>query len=281
MPFAGGEEDVLAFFFEVADGEDGDDFFAGLEVDEGGHGLALAGGGDVGDLVDLEPVDAAGVGEAEQVGVGGIDDELGDEVFFAGLHAEAAGAAATLLAVGGDGRALEVAGVGDGDGDLLVGDEVFEGELGGLVEDGGAAGVAVLVADVGELFDDDAAQSFSLAENCFVLGDVVADGAELVEELVDGELGEAVELELQDGVDLAVAEDERAGGGVGELRGDGAAGEVDGVLGGVEGDAGELGAAEVDAAVGEVAKRFSRASWREEDWRMILMTVSRWSRAIW
>ena len=146
---AGGEEDVLALFFEVADGEDGDDLFAGLEVDEGGHGLALAGGADVGDFVDLEPVDAAGVGEAEQVGVGGVDDELGDEVLFAGLHAEAAGAAAALLAVGGDGRALEVAGVGDGDGDLLVGDEVFEVELGGLVEDLGAAGVAVLVADLG------------------------------------------------------------------------------------------------------------------------------------
>ena len=87
---AGGEEDVLAVFVEVADGEDGDDFFAGLEVDERGHGLALAGGADVGDLVDLEPVDAAGVGEAEEIGVGGVDDELRDEVFFAGLHAETA-----------------------------------------------------------------------------------------------------------------------------------------------------------------------------------------------
>ena len=129
---AGGEEDVLALFFEVADGEDGDDFFSGLEGDEGGHGLALADGAYVGDFVDLEPVDAAGVGEAEEIAVGGVDDELGDEVFVAGLHADAAGAAAALLAVGGDGGALEVAGVGDGDGDLLVGDEVFELEVGGL-----------------------------------------------------------------------------------------------------------------------------------------------------
>ena len=124
---AGGEEDVLVVFVEVADGEDGDDFFAGLEVDERGHGFALAGGADVGDFVDLEPVDAAGVGEAEEVGVGAVDDELRDEVFLAGLHAEAARAAALLLAVDGDGRALEVAGVGDGDGYLLIGDEVFEG----------------------------------------------------------------------------------------------------------------------------------------------------------
>ncbi len=208
---AGGEEDVVALVGEVADGEDGDDFFAGLEGDERGHGLAFAGGADVGDLVDLEPVDAAGVGEAEQVGVGGVDDELGDEVLVAGLHAEAAGAAAALLAVDGDGRALEVAGVGDGDGDLLVGDEVFEGELVGLVEDLGAALVAVLVADLFELLDDDAAEFLLGGEDGLELGDVVADGGELVEELVDGELGEAVELQLEDGVDLLVGEDEGGG----------------------------------------------------------------------
>ena len=130
-----GEEDELALFFEVADGQDGADVFAGLEVEQALHGLALAGGADVGNLVDLEPVDAAGVGEAEQEGVGGIDDELGDEVLFAGLHAHAAGAAAALLAIDADGRALEVALMADGDGDLLVGDEVFELQLGGFVDD--------------------------------------------------------------------------------------------------------------------------------------------------
>ena len=41
---------------------------------------------------------------------------------------------------------------------------------------------------------------------------------------------------------------------VGELGGDAAAGEVDVVLGGVERDAGELGAAEGDAAVAEVGE---------------------------
>ena len=247
---AGGEEDELGVLLEVADGEDGDDALAGLEVDERGHGLALAGGADVGDFVDFDPVDAAGVGEAEQIGVGGVDDELGDEVLFAGLHAETAGAAAALLAVDGDGRALEVAGVGDGDGDLLVGDEVFEAKLGGLVEDLGAAGVAVLVADFGELLDDDFAELGLRGEDGFVLGDGVADGAEFVEELVDGELGEAVELQLEDGVDLLEREDERGGaGGVG-----GEEGGVYGVLLGVEGDAGEFGAAEGDLFAGEVGE---------------------------
>ena len=69
----------------------------------------------------------------------------------------------------------------------------------------GAAGVAVLVADLGELLDDDFAELGGGGEDGLVLGDVVADLAELVEELVDGELGEAVELQFEDGVDLLVA----------------------------------------------------------------------------
>ena len=90
-------------------------------------------------------------------------------------------------------------------------------ELGGLVEDLGAAGVAVLVADLGELFDDDFAELGGGGEDGLELGDVVADFGELFEELVDGELGEAVELQFEDGVDLLVAEDQRAGGGEGHV----------------------------------------------------------------
>ena len=76
--------------------------------------------------------------------------------------------------------------------------------------------VAVLVADFDELVDDDAAEELFLGgEDGLVVGDVVADLGEFVEDLVDGELGEAVELQFEDGVDLAVAEDERAVDGAG------------------------------------------------------------------
>jgi len=114
-------------------------------------------------------------------------------------------------------------------------------------------------------------------EDGLVLGDGVADGAQLVEQLVDGELGEAVQLQFQDGVDLLEGEDERGGaGGVG-----GKEGGVYGVLFRIEGDAGEFGAAEVDLFAGEEGEEVLAASSLEELWRMILMTRSRWSRAIW
>ena len=204
---ARGEEDELAFFFKIANGQDGAHIFAGLQVEQALHGLALACGAHVGNLVDLEPVDAAGVGEAEQVGVRGVDDELRDEIFFARLHARAAGAAATLLAIDGDGRALQVALVADGDGDLLVGDEVFELQLGGLVDDLGAARVAVLVADFFEFLDDDGAQLLVAGENRFVLGDLRRGFRfSSFEDFVDRKLGEAIELQFEDGVDLAERE---------------------------------------------------------------------------
>ncbi len=41
-------------------------------------------------------------------------------------------------------------------------------------------------------------------EDGLELGDVVADFGEFLEELVDGELGKAVELQFEDGVDLLV-----------------------------------------------------------------------------
>ena len=70
------------------------------------------------------------------------------------------------------------------------------------------------------------------------------------EELVDGELGEAVELQFEDGVDLLEGEDE--GGGAGGGWGEGVG--VDVVLGGIEGDAAELGAPEGDGAIAEVGE---------------------------
>src|SRR5207302_8421484 len=118
---ARGEEDVFVFFFEIAHGQHGADGFAGLQSDQVADVLAFAGGAYVGNFVDLEPVDAAFVGEEQDVGVSGRDEKVFDEILVAGLHAGAADAAAALHAVGGDGRALHVAGVAEGDGDLLVG----------------------------------------------------------------------------------------------------------------------------------------------------------------
>src|SRR5713226_2733454 len=125
-----------------------------------------------------------------------------DEIFVARLHAGAARASAALHAVGGDGRALHVAGVADGDGGLLVGDQVFEDDFGGFVFDASTAFVAVKLFHFFKLVDDHGAQLFLGAENGFVLGDVVTDLLELVRNFVDRKLGQAVQLQFENRVSL-------------------------------------------------------------------------------
>ena len=151
---AGGEENVLARLFEIADGEHGANRLARLQADQVADVLAFAGSADVGNFVHLQPVDASGVGEDQNVGVRGIDEEMLDEILVARLHAGAARAAAALHAVGGDRRALHVAAVADRDGDLLVGDQVFEMDFGGFVFDHRAAFVAVLFLYFFQFFHD-------------------------------------------------------------------------------------------------------------------------------
>src|SRR5206468_5136375 len=98
-------------FFEVLHIQDRRDLLAGLQRDQVADVFALAGGTDVWDLVHLEPEDAAGIGEAEQIVVRAGDDEALDEIFVARLHAGASLTAAALLAISRDGRAFEIPGV--------------------------------------------------------------------------------------------------------------------------------------------------------------------------
>ena len=139
----GGEEDVAALFLEVARRHHGGERLALLEADEAVDGFSARGRGGFGNFVDLQPVDAALGGEQQNIAVRGGDEEVLDEIFFAGLRADAALAAARLVAVDVDRRALDVAGVADGDGHFLVFDQVFELDFLDAVDDLGAAIVAI------------------------------------------------------------------------------------------------------------------------------------------
>ena len=199
---AGGEEDVLAHFFEMANGEHGADRLARLQTDQVADVLAFAGGADVGNFVHLQPVDASGVGEDQNVGVRGVDEEMLDEILVARLHAGAARASAALHAVGGDRRALHVAAVADRDCDLLVGDQVFQMDFRSFVFDDGAALVSVEFLYFFEFFHDHGAQLLFRTQNGFVLGDVLTRDIQFFRDFVDGELGQAVQLQFENRVSL-------------------------------------------------------------------------------
>ncbi len=92
----------------------------------------------------LQPVGTAAVRENHDVRVCRRDEQMADEILLAGAHADAPLAAAALHAVGADRGPLDVAGVGNGDRNVLVGDQILDAELAALVvDDLGAAFVEV------------------------------------------------------------------------------------------------------------------------------------------
>src|ERR1017187_3631189 len=191
---------------EILDAEEGPGFLVILQVDEVAEVLALAGGGGVGNLVCLEPVDAAARGEDQQVGVGGSDNQALHEILGARAHADAPLAAAGLAAVGIDAGALEVAAARHGDGDVFHRYQVFQLDLAGVLDDLGAALVAETLLDFFEFLDNERAQNAVGAEQFEILGDAALDIGQLIEDLLLLHPGEALQLELDDGLRLLVAE---------------------------------------------------------------------------
>ena len=88
---------------------------------------------------DLLLVDLAARGEEQHRRVGRGDEQPGDEILLARLHAGAALAAAPLRPVGRERHALDVAGMRDGDDHVLALDQVLVLDLAFLLDDLGAA----------------------------------------------------------------------------------------------------------------------------------------------
>ena len=194
----GGEQQVLVLG-ELAAADDARDLLAVLERqqvhDRGAARLART----LGQLMDLQAVDLALVGEEQHVLVGARDEHLVDDIVLFEVRSGHALAAALLRAVGGHGDALHVAGMGDGDDHLLVGDEVLDVEraLGGL--DLGAALVAELAADLAHLLLDHGEDLLLVRQQVLVVGDGAAQAVQLLLNLVALETRQAAKLHLEDG----------------------------------------------------------------------------------
>src|SRR5262245_19961950 len=211
----GGHEDELVGGFEIARRDESGKLFVFLKFHQAVDGLAPRGGGGFRNFVDFHPVHAALRGEQQDVAVRGRDEEMLDEILLAGLGADAALAAARLVAVGVGGGALDVAGVAHGDEHFGVGDQVFQLDFVHLVHDLRAPVVSVGFLDVAQLGDNDRLEFFVAGQDFFEFGDAFANGFQFLENFVDRELGQAVELQLEDGVHLDGSE---------AARGDGASG---------------------------------------------------------
>ena len=151
---------------------------------------------------DLLLVDLAARGEEQHRRMRRGDEQPGDEILLARLHAGAALAAAALRPIGRERHALDVAGVGDGDDHILALDQVLVLHLAFLVEDDGAARRGELVLDREQLVLDDRLDAGARAQDVEIIGDLSGELVELGLDLVAAERGQPLQAQVENGLGL-------------------------------------------------------------------------------
>ena len=131
--------------------------------------------------------------------MGRRDEEVTDEVLFAGPHPDPPLAAAPLGAIGGDRGPLHVTGVGHGDRHVLVRDQIFNPELAFLLEDHGAPLVAVALADRVQLGPHHLHQQLVARQDRAQPLDQLEDLGQLVDDLLPLEPGQPLQLHYRVG----------------------------------------------------------------------------------
>ena len=95
-----------------------------------------------------------------------------------------------LHAIDADGGSLQIPGVGHGDHHVLDGDQVLQCDLGGLVHNGGAALVPILLADLLEFFHQQLLERRVAGENLPELGDAFGERGVLLMQFLPLQAGE-------------------------------------------------------------------------------------------
>ena len=159
----------------------------------------------------LEAVNAAKVGEEEQVGVRGRGDDVRDVVLVAELSAGHPAATTALALEGVERHRLYVALGGHGDDEVLIIDEVLDIDIPNVIRDLGTALGCVLVSDSGELVFEHSIQDGAITEDGFVLRNTGQQLFHLGLKLGATQPRETVELHGEDELGLHLAELERSG----------------------------------------------------------------------
>src|SRR5262245_17926004 len=205
LPLRRAEEDVAARA-EITHRHARRDLLAVAERQQVDHRLALRLASTLGDLVHLQPMHLAKIGEEEQVRMRRGDEEVLDDVLFLRLHAGDALAAAALAAIRLHVRALDVTRARDGDDHLLVGQEVLDRQLGRLGHDLGTPRVAVLLLDGAQLFLDDPHELDVGGEDALELLDQLEDLFVLLDDLLPLQRRQTAQLHVEDRLGLDLAE---------------------------------------------------------------------------
>ena len=136
------------------------------------------------------------------------DEEVTDEILLAGPHADPALPAPSLVPVCGNGRPLDVAGVADRDRHVLLGNQVLDAEIALLLDDLRPAVVAVFRLQGPQLVDDRLHQQPVAGQDRPEALDRLQQLGQLIQNLLPFQPGQPLELHVEDGLRLDLAEGE-------------------------------------------------------------------------
>ena len=204
---AGPHDDELVGL-ELLDGQKRRDAFAFLHRHEVRNGLAAPVGTNVRNLVDLEPVHSAPIREDQNVRMRRRHEEVADEVLFPRPHPDAALSTPTLVPIVRDGRALDVAGIAHRDRHVLFGDQILDAELTLFGQNLRPPIVPVLLAHGTKLVHDDLHHELLAREDRQQAFDQREQFRQLVQDLLPLEAGQPLQLHVEDGLGLNLAQAE-------------------------------------------------------------------------
>ena len=201
----GAHEDE-AVFDELLDRENGVDLLTLLEREHVDDGLAATAARALRHFVDLEPIDATAVREAQDVVVRIGDKEVIDKIVILDRRGLLAAPATPLRAVVGQRLGLDVAAMRERHHHVLRRDEVLDAQILGVEFDLRTTLVAELGANGFEFLADDLADPFRSGEDVHQVGNLLQQLGEVGDDLVALKAGQALQAQFEDRLRLRLGE---------------------------------------------------------------------------
>ena len=162
----------------------------------------------LGNLVALEAVNPALIGEEQHVVVGIDDEHFCGDVLFAARHTRNTSAASALYLVGVNGKALDVAELCEREDAFLLRNQILYIDLAAYRAYLSAARVGVLVADSDKLFLYDFELAGLAGENLEEVGYLCLQALDFLLDLMAFHIGQLSETHLDDSLSLYLVKTE-------------------------------------------------------------------------
>ncbi len=189
------------FIVETADVDDRCDLLVSkLQQVDNISALALSGHARY--VINFQPVALASIGKNQQVIVGRGDEQMLNEIAFFCIRADNSSAASGLLAVGIDGKPLDVSAVTYRDDNFLLGDQVFIGEHLGGSGDFCPPGVTELFLYFINVFPDDVQQDLIAGQYRLIAFYLLDQVSVFFSELFHLQAGKPLQLHRQNRISL-------------------------------------------------------------------------------